>query len=145
MKTTYQVRQGGTFNIFWCIELLNLHQTNINFKFVERTLRTFSCACFSCLLSSCILFVYSISYFLPWNRQNNQTLSFQIKCDENFWHWQGCIILHTPGLFFWPSFPHGQHMNMPKIWVFSLSFEFFPWVLRFSWALTIFLGSFSWF
>ena len=47
-------------------------------------------------------------------------------------------------LIFWLSFPQGQHMNMPKIWVFSLSFEFCPWVLRFSWALIIFLRNYSW-
>ena len=48
-------------------------------------------------------------------------------------------------LIVWPSFPQRQHMNMPKNWVFPLSFEFFPWVLSFllefwvfSWVLSFF-------
>ena len=41
------------------------------------------------------------------------------------------FYLHTKSGFFWPSFSHRRILKMPKNWVFSLSFEFFPWVLSY--------------
>ena len=36
-----------------------------------------------------------------------------------------------PKLFFWTLFRHPGILKVPTFWVFTLSFEFFPWVLSF--------------
>ena len=87
----------------------------------------------------------------------HKLLIIPLKRDLGFWHlcieysvrlsnvlfafWQNKIVFRISQALFLTSFSHCRILKMPKTWVFSLSFEFFPWVLRvFSWVLSFSLS-----
>ena len=55
----------------------------------------------------------------------------------------GLFICHFYNrLFFWTLFRHPGILKVPTFWVFTLSFQFFPWVLSFFLSFDIFFHVF---